>query len=244
MRFGVKTDKGMIREINEDSYNIISGYPGIPVTFVVADGMGGHNSGEIASSMAVDFISKHILQFPELLTKDDISDSIKEIVGLANLNVYNKSLENEENYGMGTTLVIAVTLNKKLFIGHIGDSRAYLFRKGELCKVTTDHSYIEELIKSGSLTRQEAQNHPKKNLITRALGCSDNVETDVYIIDIMEEDKFLLCTDGLTNMLSEEEIISILKASDNPDEVCKKLIDTANEKGGEDNITAVVFGDI
>lgn len=241
MRFGVKTDKGMLREINEDSYNIISGYPGIPVSFVVADGMGGHNSGEIASKMAVDFISNHILQFPEAFQKDDISEEIKEMVRLANLSVFNKSLENEANQGMGTTLVLAIVQNKKLIIGHIGDSRAYLIRNGKLSRITTDHSYIEELIKSGTLTRKEAENHPKKNIITRALGCSDEVEVDIYTMDIMDKDIFLLCTDGLTNMLEEEELIKIVENTDDPVEACNKLIDTANNKGGEDNITAVVF---
>ncbi len=249
MRFGVKSDKGMVREINEDSYKIISGYPGIPSAFIVADGMGGHNSGEIASKLAVDFISNYILSSPSSFTAEkDIPSAISHMIEKANSSIYNSSMEHANNYGMGTTLTVAVECSgvaagcgKKLYIGHIGDSRAYVVRHSGIERITTDHSFIEELIKSGSLTREEAENHPKKNIITRALGCVESIESDIYISDIMENDIFIICTDGLTNMLGEDVIKKMAQEFDNPQEACDRMVEAANKNGGNDNITVVVI---
>lgn len=242
MRFGVCSDKGKIREVNEDSYNIMAGYSGVPVSFIIADGMGGHNSGEIASKAAVDFVSKYLLQFPDLFSgKEDVSDRIREVVEKANEHVLGVSREDEANFGMGTTLVIAVVHNKKLYIAHIGDSRAYILRMGGINRITTDHSYIEELLRNGNLTMKEAEHHPQKNIITRALGCFEKVEVDTYTCNVKENDIFILCTDGLTNMVEEEEIKKIVLENDDPDIACRKLVDRANESGGEDNITVIVF---
>jgi protein phosphatase len=157
-----------------------------------------------------------------------------------NKNIYSKAKESEENYGMGTTFVIGIFLKGKIFIGHVGDSRVYLVRSGLLERLTTDHSYIEELIKNGSLTREEARNHPKKNVITRALGCEENVTVDTYSVDVNGEDIFILCTDGLTNMLSENDILSIINNNDEPQYSCSELVRHANERGGEDNITVII----
>ncbi len=242
MRYGVKSDKGLMRESNEDSYNIIAGYPGIPVSFVIADGMGGHNSGEIASKTAVDFISKQIMENPETFSKtEDIPSSIKSLLERANFEIFTMSMEQLSNYGMGTTVILVVVLDNKLFAGHIGDSRLYVVRNNEIKRLTTDHSYVEELVMSGSLTREEAENHPKKHVITRALGCEERVEVDVLTHDIREDDIFVLCTDGLTNMISEEEIQRIVLETDEPADACDKLVERANAEGGEDNITVIVF---
>lgn len=242
MRFGAKSDKGLLRELNEDSYNIIAGYPGVPVSFVIADGMGGHNSGEIASKAAVDFISKEILENPEKLSENgDVPGSIKSLLENANNRIYTMSHEQQSNYGMGTTLILAVVRGNELFVGHIGDSRLYVVRENEIKRLTTDHSYVEELVMSGSLTREEAENHPKKHLITRALGCEENVEVDVLVCEIQDKDIFVLCTDGLTNMVSEDEIQRIVLEEDEPDDACERLVARANAEGGEDNITVIVF---
>jgi PPM family protein phosphatase len=242
LRFGVKSDKGMIREINEDSYNIIAGYSGVPVSFIIADGMGGHNSGEIASKMAVDLVSEKILQIPEIPDFENrVSETIKCFIEEANKEVYEASKKNADNYGMGTTLIVALIHEKKLYIGHVGDSRVYLLRGNLLIRLTTDHSYIEELIKIGTLTREEAENHPKRNVITRALGCSEEIEVDLYISDIKESDLFILCTDGLTNMLEEEEISNIILENEDPETACSRLVNSANSAGGEDNITVIVI---
>ncbi len=242
MRFGVKSDKGMVRETNEDSYNVIAGYSGIPVTFVIADGMGGHNSGEIASKMAVDSVSNSILKMKERFeNQEDVSGILRAVIHEANTNVYAASNEHNENHGMGTTLIVAIVCQRTLYIGHVGDSRVYLVRNNSISQITTDHSFIEELVRNGTLTREEAENHPKKNIITRALGCSENIEVDTYSTDIKEDDIFVLCTDGLSNMLSNNEILNIVMNIDDPELASSQLLDVANTKGGEDNITVVVF---
>lgn len=244
MRFGVRSDKGAVREINEDSYNIIAGYSGLPVCFIIADGMGGHNSGEIASKLAVDYASNHILQFPESMSDDEnIIETIGKIMDSANMEVNRKSKEDPANSGMGTTMIIAVVSNKKVFIGHIGDSRVYLFRKNEMERITTDHSYIEELINNGSITRGEAENHPKRHVLTKALGCSEDLQIDTYTCKLKDGDVFLLCTDGLTNMISENAIKEIIDAADDPAKACEELVKASNAAGGEDNITVIVFKD-
>jgi PPM family protein phosphatase len=242
LRYGVKSDKGNVRENNEDNYNVIAGYPGVPVSYVIADGMGGHNSGEIASKMAVEITCSYILQIPELLSQyEDITSIIKMIMEKTNAEVFLASNEQESTQGMGTTLIIAVANNKKLHIGHIGDSRVYLIREGAITQITTDHSYIEELVRNGTLSREEAENHPKKNLITRALGCIESVEVDTYESDIQDNDVFIMCTDGLTNMLGDDEIKNIIIKLNEPESACNELVKMANENGGEDNITVIIF---
>lgn len=244
----MECNRGMVREINEDSYNIVAGYPDVPVSFIIADGMGGHNSGEIASKMAVDLASHHIMEVSGGLPEESAESAdellltvINGIMQRVNAEVYEKSKESEIHHGMGTTLILAVVHHRKLYIGHIGDSRVYLVRDGKIERLTVDHSFIEELVRNGSLTREEAENHPKKNLITRALGCSECIQADTYVYDIREKDIFMLCTDGLTNMLSEKEITEILMEADDPQFACSRLVSLANDKGGEDNITVIVF---
>lgn len=242
MRYAVESDKGKLRNINEDSYNIIAGYPGIPVVFIIADGMGGHNSGEVASKAAVDFTNDFILKNPDFFDDDkDISESIKKIIIEANKEVLNKAKEKKKFSGMGTTIIIAVIKNNKVYFGHVGDSRVYLIRNNNLNQITTDHSYIEELVLTGSLTREEAQNHPGKNLITRALGTNEDIEVDTYICKLQETDTYIICTDGFYNMIEGNEIIETLENIEEPEEICKEFVNKANEKGGEDNITVLVF---
>lgn len=242
MKFAVKSDKGLVRNINEDSYNIIAGHTGIPAAFIIADGMGGHNSGEIASRMAVDLVSNHIMQFPEKISSEEnISEAIEDMVQKANVSIHEMSREQGANFGMGTTFIVAVICGKKLFIGHVGDSRVYLARNGGIARITTDHSFIEELIKNGSLKREEAGNHPRKNMLTRALGCFEEILIDTYSCDVLENDTFILCTDGLTNMLGENEINDIVQKAGEPDDICNKLVSRANEYGGEDNITVIAL---
>lgn len=241
MRFGVKSDRGRIREINEDYLSVVTGASQELHAFVIADGMGGHNAGEIASKLAVDSVAECIERSQEQLSHpDEISKTIEQIMQQANQTVFDKSKESQDNFGMGTTLIVAVLSGNSIHIGHIGDSRAYLVRGESIERITTDHSYIEELIKNGSLKREEAEKHPKRNLITRALGCSDEMLVDSYICDIRENDVFILCTDGLTNMVDEARIRDILTNIDDPQLACDELIRTANENGGEDNISVIV----
>ena len=241
MKYSAKTDRGSVREINEDYYNIISGYPGIPAAFIIADGMGGHNAGEIASRTSIDHISNIILEAPELLAEStDMAETIKSLIVNANQVVYNKSLELTENNGMGTTLIMAVITGNIMHIGHVGDSRLYLVRKDNMKRITTDHSYIEELVKNGSLTREEAEKHPKRNIITRALGCSEDLEVDTYICKLEANDCIVMCTDGLTNMLDEKEIKDVVMR-EAPVKACEELVAGAIRGGGDDNITVIVI---
>ena len=238
MRYGIRTDRGLKRQLNEDNCNVLVGYPGVPTCFVIADGMGGHKCGEVASKQAVDSVCNLLLKAD--WEKQDISEMLRDIITSVNDEIYNFSLLDEATQGMGTTLIISVLKNRKLYIGHVGDSRVYIIRDNLIEKVTWDHSFIEELVKNGSITKDEAVNHPNKNMITRAVGYELGLQVDTYEVDIKENDIILLCTDGLTNMLTEEEILDIITSNDEPQNVCDTLIQNANNRGGEDNITVIV----
>ncbi|GMG97190.1 Stp1/IreP family PP2C-type Ser/Thr phosphatase [Tepidimicrobium xylanilyticum] len=241
MEVGVKTDIGRIREVNQDAYyiSVIEENP----LFIVADGMGGHKAGEIASNMAVDIISADLGKDVTLLELDDnsIKNRIKESIGRANEEIYKKSLEDESYSGMGTTVTLIYSKGKKVFIGHVGDSRAYLLRKNILLQLTKDHSLVEELIRNGSISREEAKLHPQRHIITRAVGTSPDVEADLIVQEKHKGDIFLLCTDGLTSMLADDEIREQLLICENMQKICEELVEFANEKGGFDNITVVAI---
>lgn len=241
MEIGVKTSKGKIREINQDSY-YISDDENCPL-FIIADGMGGHKAGEIASRMAVEIISSSFLDqikgSSSEMDDDSIITAIRNSIYKANDEIYRKSNEVEEYSGMGTTVTMAYENNGKLFIGHVGDSRAYLLRDNQLWQMTKDHSLVEELIKNGSITREEARFHPQKNIITRALGIDKEVEIDLIVKEKFKDDILILCTDGLTNMLNDDEIKELLISSDNMQKACDFMVQLSNEKGGLDNISVV-----
>lgn len=238
MKYGIRTDRGLKRQLNEDNCNVLVGYPGIPACFVIADGMGGHKCGEVASKQAVDSVCNLLLKAD--WEKKNISEMLRDIIVKVNDEIYNFSILDEATQGMGTTLIITVLKNRKLYIGHVGDSRVYIIREDSIEKVTWDHSFIEELVKNGSITRDEAVNHPKRNLITRAVGYELGLQVDTYEIDLKDNDIILLCTDGLTNMLTEEEILDIIKNNEEPQDACDTLIQKANNNGGEDNTTVIV----
>lgn len=241
MKFYAETDRGLVREINEDSYNVISGGADAPHVFIIADGMGGHNCGEIASREAVEYISDSIArESNRFMSVESRETELRKLVEDTNSAVYQKSLERPEANGMGTTLTMALVIGKAMAVAHVGDSRLYLARAGGIRQVTEDHSYIEELVKKGSLTREEAENHPRKNVITRAIGCLPELKVDILSLTIEKDDIFILCTDGLTNMLGEDEIYETVKDND-PDAACIQLVDAAKKQGGEDNITVIVI---
>lgn len=242
MKYGVKSHSGLVREKNEDSFKIVTGESGLPVVLIIADGMGGHNAGELASKMAVDHISSHILEInTDSSSDDDIIQFINRLMTEANAKIYELSSKEGANYGMGTTLITAVVFENRLLIGHAGDSRLYLIRNGSIERITTDHSLVEELVKNGSLSRSEAKNHPKKNIITRAVGCNETIQIDTYKCDIYDKDILILCTDGLTNMLSDEEIMMVATSASSPEAACEELVNRANKNGGEDNITVIML---
>lgn len=238
MEYGIKTDIGLKRQLNEDNGSVLVGHPGVPDCFIIADGMGGHKCGEVASKQAVDSVCKHLLE--SNWENEDISGLLKEIIVSVNNELYQFSIQDESTQGMGTTLIVTVLKNNRLYIGHVGDSRVYLVRDNNIQKITWDHSFIEELVKNGSITKDEAVNHPKKNMITRAVGYENDLQVDTYEIEVFENDRVLLCTDGLTNMLTEDEIMQIITNIENPQEACDTLVQNANNKGGEDNITVII----
>lgn len=228
MNIGAKTDKGKMREQNEDAY----GYK--DNLFVVADGMGGHEAGEIASAIAVETILASNISL-------DLVSSLKEAVYKANNAILEEIVKDENFLGMGTTVAILLLENHRAYVAHAGDSRVYQFTGGRLIRLTADHSFVAELVKNGSITEEEAKIHPQRNILTQALGTKGNLEFEVNVFSFSPDDKFLLCSDGLTGMVAEETIKDLLTVSEAPQIIADKLVQKANENGGNDNITVIVI---
>lgn len=239
MKVFAKSDIGRAREMNQDAY--YASQPSDTVgLYIVADGMGGYNGGEIASSLAVTSAKNYIENnFAEIEhTKEKLQELVKNAIEYANMIVYEKSKEIEQLEGMGTTIEVALVHNNRVYIGHVGDSRIYRIRKNFIRKLTTDHSYVEKLVKDGTITRDQAEHHPKKNMLTNALGCTSYVEPDILVKGFQKDDILVLTTDGLTNMVSDEKIYSIV--TDIIEVAADELIEKANQAGGLDNITVVI----
>lgn len=238
-----KSDVGKVREINEDAFYISNSLDEVQL-YMLADGMGGYNGGEIASKLAIQSAKNYIENNFKEIEKD--KDSIIQLIGssieYANMVVYEKAKENKELSGMGTTLEVCLIYNNRAFIGHVGDSRIYRIRKEFMRKLTQDHSYVQKLVKDGTITKEEAENHPKKNMLMKALGCNAFVEPDVSVKGFLRDDILLISSDGLTNMVKQEDIFEIAKG--NIEKAPIKLVDLANENGGLDNITVVVIKNI
>ncbi|MGA3207634.1 MAG: Stp1/IreP family PP2C-type Ser/Thr phosphatase [Syntrophales bacterium] len=240
-----RTDKGLLRPNNEDGF-YIDEKTGL---FVVADGMGGHASGEIASKLAIDVIRDYFKAFYEgraaLVGKfdEDHSEMAKAIgsaVRLANQAVHEAAKSNAVWQGMGTTVAAVVINRNRLSIAHVGDSRVYLVRAGDIEQLTDDHSVVYEQVKRDLLTREEAQKSEMRNLLTRALGVASDVEVDVSELTLSAGDILVLCTDGLNSMVSDDAILNLTVSMRNPAAVCDRLVKLANEQGGKDNITVIV----
>ncbi len=238
-----KSDIGKVREINQDSFYISDSLDQVQL-YMLADGMGGYNGGEIASKLAIQSAKSYIENNFKEIPKD--RESIIQLVGssmeYANMVVYEKSKENKELEGMGTTLEICLIYNNKVYIGHVGDSRIYRIRKEFMRKLTQDHSYVQKLVKDGTITKEEAMHHPQKNMLMKALGCNAFVEPDVMVKGFLKEDILIMCSDGLTNLVSQEEIFK--EAKKDIEQAPKELVDKANNNGGYDNITVVVIKNI
>jgi len=243
--FGL-THVGRQRQHNEDSYLVADEAK----LFLVADGMGGHAAGEIASRIAVDSISEFILH-----TKEDdgtwphaydehykrSTNRLMAAVRLANTRVLEAMRKDARLRGMGTTVVACLAEGDILSVAHVGDSRAYMIRDNHLQRITNDHSWVFEQVQAGMLTEAEAEKHPLRNVITRALGGALQVNPDASEIEVKEGDVFLLCSDGLTGMVPEDEILKVVTQSNGDlEKACQKLIDEANERGGLDNVTAIL----
>ena len=229
------TDTGRVRDHNEDSVTILKNANN-EYLLAVADGMGGHQAGDYASKCTVETMVREIKGCFEQSPIRILSRAIR----IANDQVRRKAREDESLYGMGTTVVAATVLGKYLQVANVGDSRLYIINE-EVRQITRDHSLVEEMVRMGGLDREAARNHPDKNIITRAIGARDTIEIDFFHEELKSGDLILMCSDGLTNMLEDEEIGRILKTPGTIEERAERLIDAANQNGGRDNIAVILI---
>lgn len=230
------SDIGKKRLANEDSY-FVSEFTKNIGYIIVADGMGGHRGGAVASKMTVDCIKSCFDENFTWKNESDIKNLLKSGIEFANKKVYAAAKEDSKLLGMGTTVVLCIVENENLYIANVGDSRLYHITQDKINQVTKDHSVVQELIDMGEISEKEAENHPNKNLITRAVGTNAEVETDFYKFKAKSGDMIVICTDGLSNMVGKDEIKSIVTSEGDLKDAVKKLVDKANERGGLDNIT-------
>lgn len=241
MLTALKTDTGKIRQHNEDDAGIFKGKDEF-VLAVVADGMGGHLAGDVASKMAVKAMGEKWNEAETAPTApSDCEKWLIEQILSVNSKIYDHAQAHEECQGMGTTIVCALFTGKTVSVAHIGDSRCYLLQDGDFVQVTEDHSLVNELVRTGEISREDAEHHPRKNVLTKALGTDQSVSIDTRSFDIEPGDKLLLCSDGLTNKVEGTELKDILQSDSAPQEKVNLLVDKANQNGGEDNITAVLL---
>lgn len=239
MRIATKTDKGAVRNVNQDSF--AASQVGGKVWAVVCDGMGGANAGGIASANAVKKITDVMEQsLSSHMGAAYLRSTLQSSLETANAMLYDMAQKNEAYAGMGTTAVLTVVLNSTAYFAHVGDSRLYICRNGELKQLTSDHSIVQYMVENGQLTASEAKTHPRKNVITRAIGVDERISVDLGECTVYETDRLLLCSDGLTNYVDSDKILEVMK-SDDFDSIPQTLIDLANNGGGGDNITAVVI---
>lgn len=231
MRYAALSDTGKLRNFNEDSYLATDRL------FAVADGLGGHQAGEVASQMACEILAASLEKPP----KKNIKKSLATAFQKANEAIFERAWNQPGQYGMGTTLTAVFLSQKTLYIGHVGDSRAYLYREGKLTQLTEDHSLVAELVKQGRLTPEEAEKHPQRAIVTRALGAEPTIEADTFSQKIKIGDRVLLCSDGLNVAVTDDKIAAILASESDLKKACQKLIKAANDKGGPDNITVVLM---
>ncbi|SDY77645.1 Stp1/IreP family PP2C-type Ser/Thr phosphatase [Lachnobacterium bovis] len=231
------TDTGLQRKENEDYYFASDVELGnLPNLFIVADGMGGHNAGEYASKYTVERVVASILKS----SQTEPVSLIKEAIEKANSLLLEESRSNESRRGMGTTLVCATIVGHKMYVANVGDSRLYIINR-QIVQVTRDHSLVEEMVRTGKVKINDAKHHPDKNVITRAVGVVEDIAIDFFEVELDDNDIVLLCSDGLTNMVDDEDIKNIICSHDSGEEQISTLIGFANQNGGKDNITAIII---
>ena len=240
LKFAARSDVGMIRSGNEDSFETNVNADRTFGIFVVADGMGGHAAGEVASLMAVQAVITELADLKEIDDEGKAGTKLADALRTANRNIHDRMLAEADKQGMGTTASVLVLDQKRYLIGQVGDSRVYLLRDGSLQQITKDHSYVQEQVDAGFLTPEQAKYHPYSNVITRCVGASESVEPDVYRGEIKVGDIFLVASDGLTGMVDDRRINALLMSRAEPERKVHSLISEANGRGGLDNITAVV----
>jgi len=240
MQIFAVTDTGQVRRENQDIFHYEIKENGQAV-FAVCDGMGGAQAGNVASSMASEVFVRHLSVHIRREMSNNYREAIlKSAIDYANLETYRKSISSDAYWGMGTTLVGGFLSGTQLGLVNVGDSRCYLWSGGTLTQITHDHSLVEELVRQGKLSREQAREHPQKNLITRALGTEESVTPDLFLMELAAQDLLLLCSDGLTNMVSDADIAQTLQQTP-PEQICETLTAMANANGGGDNITAMLI---
>lgn len=229
------TDIGKVKRANQDKICLFPQWN----IFVVADGMGGHAGGGVASSISVDTIHRYFADSRDsnLLSSERLLSAIRE----SNLEIAGKGASDKEYLGMGTTIVVMLIDRMTAHVAHVGDSRAYIIRDAGIRQITSDHSLVNQYVGNGLITKEQAKGHPLKNVLTRALGMSGNIDVDINSLQIEPDDIFILCSDGLTNMIEDEDILNtIISCGDDIPLACRSLVDLANNNGGEDNISVVI----
>ncbi len=229
-----RTDVGIVRSGNEDNYLMVPDR----ALFIVADGMGGHAAGEVASEMAVRIIAERLGDLTDL-SEEDAAERMRVSIREANAAIFQRTLSEHDKRGMGTTATTLVLRGARYLVGQVGDSRAYLLRDRRLTQLTKDHSYVQEQVDAGYLSPEEARTHPYSNVITRCVGANEEVAPDTYVGSLKPADLFVLASDGLTGMIEDSELHAILLSTDDPHKLVDELVAEANRRGGLDNITAI-----
>lgn len=233
------SDVGCIRELNEDCF-CVHGFEGGDRGYcILADGMGGHNAGEVASQNTVRIVAEELKKVTDDSSEKGIPARLNAAIAEANDRVHKMSVESSAHSGMGTTVVAAFIADGTAYVANVGDSRAYVYSSSGLKQLTTDHSVVEELVRTGTITRAEARKHPQKNIITRAVGTDSTVAADLFEYEYSAGDKLILCSDGLCAMVDDDEICRIVGREKTPEKTVNKLINAAKKNGGLDNITVI-----
>ncbi len=233
---GMLSDVGTVRKLNED---YVGCYEKDIRFYVVADGMGGHNAGEVASKIAVDSVIKYIKEAKDIKS-ENLGGILSKAVEYANENIYKESMKSQKLTGMGTTITACLIKGSNAVVANVGDSCCYFIKNNDIIKITKDHSLVQQLIDSGTITEEEALSHPNKNIITRALGTSESVKVDIFELQFDDVSKGILATDGLTNVVSADEIYNVV-LNNEKEIACHKLIELSKQKGSRDNISVIVF---
>lgn len=233
---GILSDVGKVRKLNED---YVSFYEGNDFClYIIADGMGGHNAGEVASKIAVETTIEYIKSIDIL---DDMEDNLSHGIDMANKKIFKLSRSSKELSGMGTTITACLVKDNKMITANVGDSSCYIVKKDRVIKVTKDHSLVQQLIDEGSITEEEAAIHPNKNIITRALGTNFSVEVDIFEVNLENVNRVIMCTDGLSNQVRVEEMYDIIMKNKDNKSACEQLVDLSKLRGGKDNISVIIF---
>jgi serine/threonine protein phosphatase PrpC len=240
MRMAIQTDIGRVRQVNEDRAAIQPELNGLSLA-IVADGMGGHQAGDIASQMAVEMIQTSLKSLQSDMPIEECKRVLREAIELANGNIYDFAAGQENYHGMGTTVIVVIASQERLIIGHIGDSRAYKIGHESIIQLTEDHTLVNELVRNGQISPEEADHHPRRNWITRALGTEPGVNVDIYEYAWTHGETILLCSYGLSGLVDTRHLQEIVQSSASLDEAAGQLIHSALQAGGDDNITVILL---